>query len=445
MTTSLAIAAVTARLQGILDTALSADVPFAEVTTRPPDRAREESTGNQVNLFLYNMTINPAWRNGDLPWRVNPGETGHAPLPLNLYYVVTAYAGESENGIARGPTDDFTGSYRLLGAAMLALHDYPVLTAEEINSLLGAGDLDNHVFDQVERVRITPHSLSPDETGKLWAGFQTPYRPSMTYEVSVVLIESRRQRVSPLPVLRRGSEDRGVDAVIGPFPVLDEIRRPPRTRPGFQYGDRAILNGRNLGGEPVLVRLFHPLRPERALLLTPGPESTESRLEVDLRGGREVRLEDGVETDLSADADALLVWTAGFYEVTVEGHIVGAPPRLSNTLPLALSPHVTSITPNPALRDANGDVSLTLTCRPEVTRQQHARLILGDREIPADEHLALTDTLSFRIVDAPAGVFVTRLRIDGVDSLPAVIPPPDAQGRPQPPIFDPAQTVTING
>lgn len=444
MTSSLAIAAVTAKLHDILHTALNADVSFASVTTRPPDRARDGATDDQVNLFLYNTTINPAWRNNDLPWRVKPGEAGHAPLPLNLYYLVTAYAGENENGIEKDPTNNFVGSYRLLGAAMMALHDYPVLTAEEINSFLGAGDLEDHVFDQVEKIRITPQSLSPDEASKIWTGFQTPYRPSMTYEVSVVLIESRLPRHTPLPVLRRGPEDRGVETVIGPFPMLDEIRRPPKTRPGFQFGDRAILTGRNMGGEAVLVRLVHPLRPRRVILLTPQPGSNESRLEIDLRGGRELNLDDGTEIDLSADAVGLTLWAAGFYQVAVESVNAGSPPRSSNVLPLALSPHVTAIAPNPATRDANGDVTLTLTCRPQVRPEQHARLLLGGREIPAEAHTTLTDTLTFQIEDAPAGNFVARLRVDGVDSLPIIIPL-SAQGQPQPPIFDPAQTVTING
>jgi hypothetical protein len=273
----------------------------------------------------------------------------------------------------------------------------------------------------------------------------------MTYEVSVVLIESRRPRRTPLPVLRRGPEDRGVDTVVGPFPMLDEIRRPPQTRPGFQFGDLAILTGRNMGGEVVLVRLVHPLRPRRVILLTPRPGSNESRLEIDLRGGRELNLDDGTEIDLTDDAVGLTIWAAGFYQVTVESVNSGSPPRLSNTLPLALSPRVTAITPNPATRDANDNVTLTLTCRPQVLPIQHARLILGGREIPAEDHEAMTDTLSFKIVDAPTGNFVARLRIDGVDSLPIVIPlpdpqdPPNLQRRPQPPIFDPAQTVTING
>src|SRR5690348_13905400 len=67
MSNSLAIAAVTAALRHLLDRGLSADVPGTRVTTRPPDKARDGQSGNQVNLFLYRTAPNAAWRNADWP------------------------------------------------------------------------------------------------------------------------------------------------------------------------------------------------------------------------------------------------------------------------------------------------------------------------------------------------------------------------------------------
>jgi hypothetical protein len=126
--------------------------------------------------------------------------------------------------------------------------------------------------------------------------------------------------------------------------------------------------------------------------------------------------------------------------VTVEAGSADGPPRLSNALPLALSPRVVSITPNPATRDANGDVTLTVQCRPQVQPEQHVRLLLGEREVVAAAHPNATDTLTFDIEDAPGGTFVVRLRIDSVDSLPLRQTPGRLTFE-----FDPAQQVTING
>src|SRR5215471_12758872 len=106
MSTPLAIAAVTATLHKLLDDRLNAQGQVAEVTTLPPDKARSGShTGNQVNLFLYQAMLNAAWRNRDIPNVVRPGSVGQPPLPLNLYYIITAY----------GVNDDDTNSHPLLG------------------------------------------------------------------------------------------------------------------------------------------------------------------------------------------------------------------------------------------------------------------------------------------------------------------------------------------
>lgn len=416
MSNALAIAAVTATLRNLLDQELGADVAGTQITTRPPDRARNGATGNQVNLFLYHASVNPAWRNTDLPWRVRPGEVAPTPLPLNLYYLLTAYSGENDDDI-----DDITdpnhllGSHRLLGQAMRVLHDHPVLVADEIAAALPADDLLHYPYDQVENVRITPQPLSLDEVSKVWAGFQTNYRLSMTYEVSVVLIESLRARRAALPVLRRGPEDRGATIDLGPYPMLDEIRRPARARPGFQLGDRIELHGRNLLGETVTARFVH----------ADGSEVTLTTLE---EGSSNERLLFNLPDDAQAQTD----WAPGFYGVTVEAGAAGESPRSSNSLPLALSPHVTSV----RLNRATPADTLTVVARPRIRSDQRVRVLLGEAGLPADPHPAETDTLTFPLAGAAAGDHVVRLRVDGVDSLPARLTPGGLE-------FHPDQRVTI--
>src|SRR5262249_7015632 len=160
---------------------------------RPPDKAAVAVEGKaRLNLFLYQTTLNAAWRNAEVPQQLRPGEVGPPPLALDLHYLVTAY------GIDEA--DPEVNSHRLLGPAIGTLHDHPLLGAREIEAQLGESELQ----DQVERVRITPQPLSLDEMSKLWTAFQAQYRISAAYQASVVLIDSTRARTTPLPVLTRG-------------------------------------------------------------------------------------------------------------------------------------------------------------------------------------------------------------------------------------------------
>lgn len=405
MSNSLAIAAVTATLRNLLTQGLTADLPGTTVTTRPLDLARNgDGNGNQLNLFLYQTVLNAAWRNTEMPGQVKPGETGLPPLGLNLYYLITAY----------GQNDDETLSHRLLGRAMSVLHDHPLLGAAEIKAALPNNDL----HEQVERVRITPEPLSLDEMSKLWTAFQTQYRVSTAYQVSVVLIESTRPAKTPLPVLTRGSGDQGVTAqpdLIPPYPTLEAVRLPNQQL-SARLGDVLTLSGHHLAGDSVVVRFMNPrLTTPREVVPLPG--GTAAVITVQLP---------------NAPAD----WIAGFYTLAAVVRRAGEPDRTTNELPLSLAPRILTIAPNPAARNAGGNVTLTLTCRPEVRPEQRAALLLGDREILSQPHPTQTNSLTFQIIAVAAGNYFLRLRVDGVDSV-------LVDRTVTPPVFDPTQKVTI--
>jgi hypothetical protein len=423
MSNSLAIAAVTATLRNLLDVELNRDVPGTRVSTQPPDKVRATGNSSQVNLFLYHTSVNAAWRNMDLPWRTKGGEAAPTPLALNLYYLITAYYGESEEGVdTSGGQQRLLGSHRLLGRAMGVLHDHPVLDTAEINANLPAPDRLEHPYDQLERVRITPHSLSLDELSKVWTGSQTQYRLSAAYEVSVVLIESSRATRAPLPVLSRGPSDEGVTSLMGPFPSIDEIRCPLDPRARAQLGDTIEILGHNLGGEHLAVRFSHPLLTDPQVL-TPEPDRTDSQLKVKLPA----------PGSPGAQAD----WAAGFYTAVVAIRTRSdEPERTTDGMALALAPHVARIEPNPAQRDASGRVRLTFTVSPQVLPQQRIALLLGDREIQGKSPATATRTLVFEVAGAKPGDYVARLRVAAVDSLPVV---QTATGL----AFDPAQKVRI--
>lgn len=392
MSNSLAIGAVTATLRNLLERGLIADLPDAKVTTKPLDKARDNNNGNQINLLLYQMVPNAAWRNMDMPRQVKPGETGQPPLPLDLYYLVTAY----------GRNDDDVLGHRLMGRAMSILHDHPLLGADEIKAAL----LNSDLHEQVERVRITPQPLSLDEMSKLWTTFQTQYRISAAYQVAVVLIESTRLARAPLPVLKRGEEDRGAAVLASPSPTLTEVR-PPDPQPSARLGDDLTIHGLNLNSDGLTVR-FSSLRLPVPIEVKPLPGGTATQITAHLPSRAE-------------DPGALAKWAPGFYTLALVVKRPNLPTWTTNEVPFALAPTI-AIAPMSA---PPGDISLTVTCSPRLRDGQGVLLLFGERQIsvrtistPADP--SMPTTLTFLVPAATEGTYVVRLRVDGVDSLPFV-------------------------
>jgi hypothetical protein len=407
MSNPLAIAAVTATLRHLLDEGINAHIPGTTVSTKPLDKAFNGS--NCVNLFLYQANINPALRNMDLPHEIKSGESGSPALALDLYYLVTAY-GESEE-----ETDPTT--HKLMGYAMSILHDHTLLGRTEIRDALA----DNDLHEQFERVRITHQPMGVDELSKLWTTFQTNYRLSTAYQAAVVLIDSNKTKTAPLPVLRRGPQDQGVNTLLGPFPTIEKIVLPTPFV-NARLGDELEIHGHHLGGMSISVRFSHADL-SAPIILSPLDSSTDKKLLVTL------------PNDVAAQSQ----WAAGIYNVSVViQKSVGSTDRVSNNLPLQLAPSVNNITPNPATPDGGGTVTLQLMCSPQVLAIQRVMLLIGDRSVPAEAHSVQTDTLSFVINEAMAGQYVVRLRIDGVDSIPVVQTPSGMLE------FDPNQKVTIS-
>lgn len=416
MSNGKAIAAVTASLRALLSAKLKD--PLAtdpNVTTFALDKAHD-GTGDRVNLFLYHTQVEPAWRNTDMPRQNKPGETGHPPLPLNLFYLLTAYSSDM----------DEVHSHRLLGLAMAVLHDHPLLDPAQIKDVIlndpNLPDLrDSDLHEQIERVRITLQPLPVEEISKLWTAFQTQFRTSVGYQVSVILIESTRPAKTPLPVLTRGKGDTGVasqpdvTAPIPPFPALLGVTLPDG-QASARLGDLVTLTGNHLDGLPLQVLLSN------SNLAVPSPVMVNSQQPT------------AIQIQL---ADTPAKWVAGLYTVTVATG-AGAGLQTTNELPLTVAPRITSSLPLDVKRKADHSAGIVLDVSPQVMPRQRASLLLGDREIFADAHPTATGTLTFTVPDAPLGDQFLRLRIDGVDSL-LVQRPPD-----KPPVFDATQRATIH-
>lgn len=395
MSNVLAIAATTRTLRNLLLAqmpALDAELSDLEVTLQPPDVARKGISKAQLNLFLYQVVTNATWRNLDLPGRVRPGETAPPPLALNLHYVLTAFG--------RGENDNDALSHRVLAAAMSTLHDHGVLDGNDIRNALP----DNDLAEQIERVRVTPLAQGVDELSKLWTAFQTSYRTSAAYEAAVVLIDSQSAARAPLPVLRRGPQDRGVFTSASAAAALDSLTYP-RAQVAVRLGEDIVLNGRQLGTDHALARFSSP-RLDAPIDVAPLPG--------DIAGSLRVPLADSVD-----DADANARWAPGIYTVALAVQPPGLPPLISNELPLALAPRIAL----GALAAAAGDFVLNLTCTPRIRDGQRVFTLFGDRLLvpasitnPADTQQPTA--LTFQLTDVAAGTYTVRLRVDGADSIP---------------------------
>jgi len=426
MSNSLAIAAVTTMLDYLITQTLarSGAVSLESVTAKPLDKARDsgEST-NQINIFLYQTIPNAAWRNQDIPSRIKPGETGRAPLALTLSYLITAY----------GKNNDDIEGQRLLGMAMQSFHDHPEIHPRDIEQAQSSTNLSpdkrellasSGLKNQVDRVRITPQVLSMEDISKMWATFQSPYRISATYEVSVVLIESGVPVKAALPVLAVGDEDRGSiiqTDLIPPISTIERLTWPSQRQSQQQSitpGETLTLQGHHLDkpGTAAFVRFSNAYLSTPIEIALPSPVSANE-----------------ITVNLPQNVDS--IWVSGFYTVALRYERAGTN-QFSNAQPLAIAP---TIDPS-SLRVGNN--GLALHCSPPVRSGQSVALLLGSQEIALsrdpDDTEALT-RLNFPLTTVQPGEYWTRLRVDGVDSH-LVMRTPDGKLQ-----FNPAYRVTVLG
>jgi hypothetical protein len=206
MSNYLAIATVTAVLRDMLQEAAGAAVPGATVTTRRPEAVNDGGQNKPgVNIFLYRVTPNAAWRNTDIEIRrpdpKAPKDSAwqrvekRPQVPLNLSYLFSFYGNELE-----------LEPQRLLGSVVSAIHAHPRLAPEAIRTTventghLRRPDLDPQSYldfqvAQIENVKLTPIDLNLEELSKLWSVFfQVPYALSVAYEAAAVLIEPGEPR-----------------------------------------------------------------------------------------------------------------------------------------------------------------------------------------------------------------------------------------------------------
>jgi hypothetical protein len=364
----------------------------ANISALPPDRLKTGADETpQLNLFMYHVGTNPAWRNLDLPGRDASGQPiSNPPLPLTLHYLLSAY-GKSE----------FDAEI-LLGWAMQILNDTPVLSRSFVRNALvqmaaqpGASSevqaIATTTFpDQVESARLTPEDLPIEDMYRLWTAFQASYRSSAAYQVSVVLLQRTTPVRASLPVLVRN-----IQALPAEPPVIETLSPAM-----LATGEVLTLIGRNFVGDtPGDTRLLF----DGTIELTP-----------DLAQGNLIRFT--LPPELPAGTRAVQVVRRVRFGSAGDPH---AGPR-SDPAPFMLLPRIVA----PPASAATGAL-LTLTITPPVLREQAAALLLGNTAIDIPKRPlsdpASSSTLAFPIPAGfphpppPAGLPL-RVRIDGAES-----------------------------
>jgi hypothetical protein len=402
MSNFLAVATVTETLRQMLQPVIGKDVPGATVTTQRPD-ATGGAQGLCVNLYLYQVTPNAAWRNEDLPTRRTEGElVKHPQVALNLHYLLTFYGDEGN-----------LEPQRLLGSVVRTLHAKSILTRQMIrDTIVNAGQnlglANSDLADQIELIKLMPIFLSTEELSKLWSVFfQTPYNLSIAYQGTVVLIESEESTQIALPVRER-------NLYVMPFrqPVIEQVMSQAGMNLPIIAGNTLVIRGKQLRGEITRVRIG-------GIEITPG-DVTDMEISLQLPPGLQAGVQ-GVQV-----VHQMLMGTPPVPHAGIE----------SNVAAFVLHPSI--------MKDANGNyeisisniqadagntkkAKITVKLNPKVVKQQRVLLLLNDHQptsVPvkaysfnAEPRTSDTDTIEFLINMVEPGDYLVRVQVDGAESL----------------------------
>lgn len=169
-----AIAAVSRAIRGLLE--LACPRPEFDGARFEVYQAGDFQTPMDEGVSLYLYRVSTSSRR-NLPSRIGPnGETYRPPLPLDLYYMLTAW----------GRT--FEKQQGLLGFCIRELGNMPILPSGLLNHF---GPTD--VFRDQETVELVFEPLTLQDFSNIWEPLKPNLQPSATYVARMVSIESTLQ------------------------------------------------------------------------------------------------------------------------------------------------------------------------------------------------------------------------------------------------------------
>jgi hypothetical protein len=164
-------------------------IPDPQIALVSP--AEANASGVRLTLFLYSISPVPELRNEyEVPG--NSVDDEAVSLPLNLYYLLTAFSPPQD------PTNRSLESQLLLGQAMRVFFDNGFLSGSVLR-----GDLPRD-----EELRLTLQPMSIEDLTRIWSVFpETALEPSVSYLVTPARIRSNRTRGGARVVSRQIDSD----------------------------------------------------------------------------------------------------------------------------------------------------------------------------------------------------------------------------------------------
>lgn len=152
-----------------------------ELSPQTPESMQEKNVLG-VSLWLYRI-VRDEHRYNDPHRRVSDNELQKRALPVRLHYLVTPRAGEDQKKLIL--------EQEILGRILQAFHDEPKITGTRLS-----GDFAGTGVELT--VRLEPMTL--EEITRVWDALDASYKLSVSYEVSVVFVESGLppRRIAPV-------------------------------------------------------------------------------------------------------------------------------------------------------------------------------------------------------------------------------------------------------
>ena len=396
-----AIATVTATLARLLQSSIQLDLPGAKVTTARPHATDGTTPETGMNVYLYQVTPNPAWRNYDLRNRRPKGELiKHSQAGLDLFYILTFYGNELD-----------LEPQRMLGSAVRALVDNPVLTPEMIRATVNSTNYkylaDSTLEQQVERVTFVPSQMNTEELSKIWSAlFQIPYVLSFVCQGGAVLIEGNRQSGRALPI-------RSTQFYATPSqPIVDLVVPDAGVNQPIWADSKLAIRGKQLQADLVQVRIGEAR-------VTP-QQVSEQELGLDLS-----KLPPEETLGLRAGVQQLCVLHPMAKLASFESERAVA----SNVMPFVLCPRIVAKPEELSVLKTEDDdnlysAELTVVFDLTVGSKQQTLLFLNERSnnnpmsyiFAAKPREGDTDAVVFRVFNVKEGEYLMRLQIDGAET-----------------------------
>jgi hypothetical protein len=147
----------------------------------PQEMVQNNAEG--VSVWLYRVVRDEERLNAP-PERISPTQIRPAPLPIRLHYLITPITNRQAQ---TGPETEQV----FLGKVLQSFNDHP---------LVRGTDLQDDFTGTTIELAVRLETLGLDQISLVWEALDGSYQLSVSYEVSVVNIESQREPDAVTPV-----------------------------------------------------------------------------------------------------------------------------------------------------------------------------------------------------------------------------------------------------